>query len=158
MSRHRMVISIFIACAALALAGCGSDGAYGGNGNSSTASTTTAATGVSAAPVDLSGKVNDKGTKDISGDGTTASVDIEVDDNYFKPTFVQAAPGATVTVHLANEGGATHTFTLDDASVDQTLQPGDDATVTVTVPTSGSLRFSCNFHGAMGMQGAFYTA
>ena len=157
MSRHRMIISTFAACVALVVAGCGSDGgAYGGNTTST--STTTVASDAAVAPVDLSGKVNDKGSKDISGDGATAEVDIEVDDNYFKPTFVEAAPGATVTVHLANEGGTTHTFTLDDASVDQTLEPGDDATVTVTVPESGSLRFSCNFHGAMGMQGAFYTA
>ncbi len=42
-------------------------------------------------------RMNDKGSEDISGDGATAVVDIEVDDNCAsKPTFVEAAPGATV--------------------------------------------------------------
>ena len=27
----------------------------------------------------------------------------------------------------------------------------------MTIPDDGVLRFSCDYHGAMGMQGAFYT-
>ncbi|MGB3411666.1 MAG: cupredoxin domain-containing protein [Microthrixaceae bacterium] len=157
MSRHRILIGAFAIWATLALAGCGSSDSSGTAASGGDRSTTTAETKSTAAPVELSGEVNNKGTKDISGEGTRTKVDIEVDDNYFSPTYIQAAPGATVTVKLENEGKAAHTFTLDDSSVDQTLQPGDEATVTVKVPASGSLRFSCNFHGAMGMQGAFFT-
>ncbi|MGB6057895.1 MAG: cupredoxin domain-containing protein [Microthrixaceae bacterium] len=158
MSKHRILIGAFALWTALALAGCGSSDSSGAAPSGGDRSTTTAATKTAAAPVELSGEVNNKGTKDISAEGTNAKVDVEVDDNYFSPTFIQAAPGATVSVKLENEGKAAHTFTLDDGSVDQTLEPGDEATVTVKVPESGSLRFSCNFHGSMGMQGAFYTS
>jgi len=157
MSTPRTLISVLALCLALVAAGCGSDGYGGGDAEDDDATTTTAETATSA-PVELSGTVNDEGSEDISADGAAASVDIEVDDNYFSPTFIKAAPGAKVTVHLENEGDNTHTFTLDGESVDQTLDPGAETTVTVDVPESGSLRFSCNFHSGMGMQGAFYTA
>jgi plastocyanin len=138
-------------------AGCGSSG--GSDSSDTTAAkgdgaTTTAA---SEAPVKLEGTVNDKGTKDISGDGADAKLALELDDNYFSPTFIKAEPGAKVTVELENEGDNPHTFTLDDGSVDQQVEPGAKETVTITVPEDGSLRFSCDFHGSMGMQGAFYT-
>ena len=87
------------------------------------------------AGVELSGTVNDKGSADISGDGATPTIDIEVDDSYFSPTFVKATPGAAVTVRLDNEGDTTHTFTVD-GGVDQQLEPGDEATVTARCPTA----------------------
>ena len=68
--------------------------------------------------------------------------------------FVDAEPGSTITVALENEGSATHTFTVDGTDVDQKLDPGDKATVTLTVPESGALTFFCKFHKASGMQGA----
>ena len=82
---------------------------------------------------------------------------MEFDDNYFSPTFIKAEPGATITVELSNEGDDPHTFTLDDGSVDEQIEPGAKTSVKVTVPDDGSLRFSCDFHGSMGMQGAFST-
>jgi plastocyanin len=112
----------------------------------------------SAPPVSLSGTVNDKGTKDASGDGGTPTLELEVDDNYFQPTFTQFAPGAVVTVQLKNEGTREHTFTLADGSVDQTLSAGQSAEVTVTVPASGAAPYFCRIHKAAGMQGAFYTS
>ena len=108
-------------------------------------------------PVALTGKVNNKGTKDISSSGMSAKLALEVDDDYFNPTFIKAAPGAKVTIDIENEGSNSHTFTLDDGTVNKQIDPGKDATVTVTVPMSGSLKFHCNFHGSMGMQGAFFT-
>ena len=158
-TRRRTVIAALAVTLAFIAAGCGSSGGSDatdtGTSGSGSGATTTASSG--SMPVKLDGTVNDKGTKDVSGDGDKADVEVELDDNYFKPTFIQAAPGATVTVELKNEGSNPHTFTLDDGSVDKELQPGDKATVEVTVPEDGSLRFSCNFHGSMGMQGAFYT-
>jgi plastocyanin len=158
-TRRRTVIAALAVTLAFIAAGCGSSGGSDatdtGTSGSGSGATTTASSG--SMPVKLDGTVNDKGTKDVSGDGDKADVEVELDDNYFKPTFIQAAPGATVTVELKNEGSNPHTFTLDDGSVDKELQPGDKATVEVTVPEDGSLRFSCNFHGSMGMQGAFFT-
>ena len=61
-------------------------------------------------PVTLDGKVNNKGTKDISKKKFT-SLEIEADDFYFSPTFVKVKPGAKVRITLKNEGSTTHTFT-----------------------------------------------
>ncbi len=164
-ARSRTSLAAFGVTAALVLAACGSSSgttSYGGGSPKTTATATTdgAATGSSSnkAPVDLGGTVNDEGgTKDISSKGATAAVSIELEDNYFSPTYVKAAPGATVTVSLSNTGARPHTFTTDDGKVDQTVEPGKKATVMVTVPKSGALPFACNFHGSMGMKGALYS-
>lgn len=165
MNRSRTILSALAVTLALVAAGCGSSSeggsGYGDRGSSSGVATTTAAdpggSGGSDAPVALQGTVNGGDAKDISADGDAADVEVEMTDNAFSPTYIKAAPGATVTVALSNQGDNPHTFTLDDGSVDQTVSPGTSATVEITVPDSGSLRFSCDFHGAMGMQGAFYT-
>jgi plastocyanin len=108
-------------------------------------------------PVTLSGKVNSKGTKNISTK-SAATLELEADDFYFNPTFVKVKPGEKVTITLKNEGSATHTFASDALSIDQQVSAGKSKKFTVTVPSSGSaFQFHCTFHESMGMQGAFYT-
>ena len=108
-------------------------------------------------PVTLDGKVNAKGTKDISSK-SAASLEVEADDFYFEPTFVKVKPGEKVTITLKNEGTSTHTFTSDVLNLDQQLTAGKSKKFTVTVPSSGTaFQFHCDFHEAMGMQGAFFT-
>jgi plastocyanin len=108
-------------------------------------------------PVTLDGKVNNKGTKDISKK-TSATIEVEADDYYFKPTFMKVQPGEKVTIEFKNEGSTTHTFTSDALSVDQQLSAGKSKKFTVTVPSSGAaFQFHCDFHESMGMQGAFFT-
>ena len=109
-----------------------------------------------AAPVALSGTVTDKGQVDDTGKGANFALDIEAGDNYFAPTFVKASPGATVNVTVKNTGASPHTFTIDGTAVNIVLTPGQSGTATVTLPTRGSLTFSCTYHRALGMQGAFY--
>jgi plastocyanin len=109
------------------------------------------------APVQLTGKVNNKGSKDLTASGAAANASIEADDFSFNPSFVKTAPGAAVTVALKNNGTAQHTFTINGTNVDQTLDPGQQATVTVQVPQTGFLQFHCRFHESRGMQGAFYS-
>ncbi|HEV2891508.1 MAG TPA: cupredoxin domain-containing protein [Frankiaceae bacterium] len=104
-------------------------------------------------PVALTGTVNDHGTKDARGGG---EVEVELDDFYFGPTFVRAAPGATLTLKLENEGAAAHTLTIDGLGVDVTVQPDAKGEASVTLPASGAVRFYCRFHQGQGMQGAFY--
>ena len=168
---------LLIALAGLALvaASCGDDDDTGGSqGTTAPAGTPAASTGTSAptgtsagseasapeetegttpgsAPVSLEGTVNNKGTKEI-----TDEVTLELDDYYFEPTFLKASPGATIHVELENEGDDTHTFTIDSLGIDQEVAPGDSATVDVTLPQEGAVRFYCRFHGNMGMQGAFF--
>jgi plastocyanin len=123
--------------------------ACGGNDKKSNSSSSS---GGSAAPVKLSGTVTNKGTKTLSG----ASIEIEQDDFYFKPTFVKATAGATVKVELHNEGKNEHTFTIDALNIDEDLQPGAQKTVEVKLPSSGSTNYYCRFHRSQGMQGAFF--
>lgn len=120
--------------AVLVLAGCSS-------------STKTA----TASPVKLAGKVNLHGTKKVSG----GSLAVEVYDFYFEPTFVQGPAGSKVTLHVSNEGKASHTFTSSQLGVDVTLKPGDKQDVVVTLPAASTVEFMCRFHQSGGMRGAF---
>jgi plastocyanin len=108
-------------------------------------------------PVNVDGKVNVKGTKDISSK-SAATIDMEADDYYFEPTFVKVKPGEKVTIELENEGNASHTFTSDSLNIDQQVAPDKKAKFTLTVPSDGTaFEFHCSFHQDMGMQGAFFT-
>src|SRR3954453_21373631 len=108
----------------------------------------------SGTPVKLSGNTTNKGTKDLSG----TSIEVELDDFYFSPTFIKGGtPGSTVTVHLKNEGKQPHTFTSTALGVDEQVAPDATADVTITLPQSGATEFHCRFHQASnGMQGAFF--
>lgn len=108
-------------------------------------------------PVQLSGRVTNNGTKDVSASGAIAAIAIEAHDFSFNPSFVKATPGATVTVQLKNAGTSQHTFTIDALGVDKSLDPGSSTTVTVLVPSSGALGWYCRFHRSQGMQGAFFS-
>ncbi len=169
---RRATILAAVAGVALLATACSSGAETAGTGTTQTASsagsssettstTTSTETGTSstetgtseAPPVQLEGQVNEHGASTVSG----GSIELELDDFYFQPTYVQATPGATVEVELSNEGSASHTFTIDDQNIDVTLEPDGHETVQVTMPDSGSLRFYCRFHASQGMQGAFTT-
>lgn len=139
---RKLVATLLVAV--LVLAACGGDDDGG----------TDAAAGSGEPPVQLSGAVNDEGTEEATGD--QAEIEIELDDNYFGPTFVKASPGATVTVRLHNEGDGTHTFTSDTLGVDEELDGGTGSEVDLTLPESGASAFYCRFHQGGGMQGAFF--
>ena len=106
----------------------------------------------SKAPVKLDGKVNNKGIGKVS----KGKVDIEADNFYFEKTFLKGTAG-DVTVKIENEGSVPHSFTIDDQNIDEVLQPGKSATVTVTLAEGQPVTFYCKFHVSSGMQGAFYT-
>ncbi|MDP9341808.1 MAG: cupredoxin domain-containing protein [Actinomycetota bacterium] len=93
---------------------------------------------------------NNHGSKDVSGQ---SSIAVEQDDFYFNPTIITGTAGQKVTIKLENEGSTTHNFSLEDQNIDQDVTQGQDATVTVTFPQSGTLEFYCKFHRASGMVG-----
>jgi plastocyanin len=149
---RKLVVMVTVLVLATGAAACGkSKSTSAGSGGSSA---TTAAGGASAAPVQLTGTVTDKGTKDATG---ATSVTVEADDYYFNPTFIKAKAGQKLTLELKNEGKATHTFTSTVLGVDKELKPGESAKVDVTVPSADSSAFFCRFHQSSGMQGAVYT-
>jgi len=115
----RLVAGLFVL--SLVVAACSSDEEGGG-----TTGTTGGATGA---------------TQTGSGGGTT----VTISGFAFHPDTIPVSGPTEVTI--TNEDSATHTFTLDDGSVDETVEPG--ATETVTVDVSASTGFHCNIHPQM---------
>jgi plastocyanin len=140
-------IMLLIGMVTVVAAGCG-----GGSSTTASNGSASGSNGAASTPVSLPGTTNNKGTKTPSGN----EIEVEMDDFYFNPTFIQGKPGQTLTLHLKNEGKNTHTFTSAALGVDQTLQPDKTADVQVTLPQSGATEFHCNFHQSSGMQGAFF--
>jgi plastocyanin len=103
----------------------------------------------------IAGSTTDKGTADLTGKDET---ELEIDDNYFQPTFLKGAAGAKVKLELKNEGTRLHNFSVTGTSVDQNVAAGEDAAVDVTFPASGTVVFFCKFHRSSGMQGALFVA
>jgi len=119
----RLVAGLFVL--SLVVAACSSDDDGGG-----TTATTGGATGGTAATGSTGG-----------GGGTT----ITIAGFAFDPDTITVSGPTEVTV--TNDDSTTHTFTLDDGSVDQTVEPG--ATETVTVDVSAATGFHCNIHPQM---------
>jgi plastocyanin len=116
----RLVAGLFVL--SLVVAACSSDDDGGG-----TTGTTGGATGA---------------TETGSGGGGTT---ITIAGFAFDPDTITVSGPTEVTV--TNNDSTTHTFTLDDGSVDETIEPG--ATETVTVDVSASTGFHCKIHHQM---------
>lgn len=97
--------------------------------------------------------INDHGTETFTSEAF--EVELELDDFYFEPTFIKAPGESTAMLRLHNEGGAQHTFTIDDLEVDETLEPGATKEITVELGTETRYEFYCRFHADQGMRGAF---
>lgn len=98
----------------------------------------------------LGEQVNFRTAETVEG----SPVEVEMDDFYFEPTVLKATPGKEVTFELHNEGETAHTFTLAEQHIDNVVQPGQNADVTVTFPEQGTVLFRCRFHANAGMRGA----
>ena len=116
----RLVAGLFVL--SLVVAACSSDDDGGTTG------TTGGATGATQ-------------TGSGGGGGTT----ITIAGFAFDPDTITVSGPTEVTI--TNEDSVTHTFTLDDGSVDETVEQG--ATETVTVDVSASTGFHCNIHPQM---------
>jgi len=95
--------------------------------------------------------VNDHDTVDVRGKDET---DVEVDDNYFEPTYLRGAPGQTITLEVENEGSSLHNFSAPDLGINTNIPPKGKAEIQVTFPQAGTVRFFCSLHTALGMNGA----
>lgn len=100
---------------------------------------------------DLSGNVEDHGTAALSG----ASVEIDAGDFFFDATCLTASSPGEIMVTVTNTGSALHNFSVADQGIDEDVPVGGSITVTVELPSSGSLPFLCKYHVGAGMQGAF---
>jgi YVTN family beta-propeller protein len=98
---------------------------------------------------------SDHGTKQVAG---LAELELEADDYYFAPTYLQGEPGQVLTLTVENESGTLHNLSIPDLHIDHDLPPQGKANVQITFPASGTVRFFCKIHAAMGMTGELRTA
>ena len=93
------------------------------------------------------GGTTDGGDAGDGGGATTTTTDsVSVRDNEFVPSEFTVDAGATLT--LTNGGQAAHTFTLEDGSIDEELDPA--VQIDVTMPSApGDYPFVCSFHPEM---------
>ena len=117
-----MRLIVGVVAMALVLAACSSDDGGGG---------TTAATGGTSGDHRATG-----------GGGTT----ITAEGFAFNPATLRS-PRARPTLTITNNDGTTHTFTLDDGSVDQEVPAGESIEVTVNI--TASTGFHCKIHPSM---------
>jgi len=96
----------------------------------------------------------DHGTRDV---GALRVVKMEADDYYFGPTFLRGKPGQRLRLRIENESGTLHNITIADQQIDRDILPKKTIEVDVTMPASGTLVFSCKFHGPLGMNGHLAT-
>jgi YVTN family beta-propeller protein len=98
--------------------------------------------------------VSDHGTKQVTG---LVEIALEVDDYYFAPTFLRGEPGQPLTLAVENESGMLHNLSIAELQIDRDIPPQARAKVQVTFPSSGTVRFFCKLHAAMGMNGELRT-
>jgi YVTN family beta-propeller protein len=99
--------------------------------------------------------VSDHGSKEVKG---LSEVELEADDYYFAPTFLRGEPGQSLTLEIENESGTLHNLSIPELQIDQDIPPKAKAKVQVTFPSSGTVRFFCKLHSAMGMHGELRAA
>ena len=99
------------------------------------------ATTASVAPTS-SGTIVEVVNKDLGGSGEYA----------FDPSEFTFSIGETVTFKLSAET-EFHTFTVDELKIDQEINAGETAEVTVTFDKAGEFTLFCVPHEALGMVG-----
>lgn len=127
MSLRRAVL-VALPVIVLALSSCGSDDKTSTATTVPPAATTTAAAGTTAATTPAGGAAT-----------------ITVADFAFSPKELTVKAGTAV--EIKNTQGVPHTFTADDASFDQELDP--DGGATVTFAKAGSFPYFCEIHKTM---------
>jgi plastocyanin len=75
--------------------------------------------------------------------GSTSDLSITASDFQFSPNEL-TLPSGESSITVTNEGAVEHSFTLDDDSVSEDIEPGDS--VTVTVDLTADAGFHCKYH------------
>jgi plastocyanin len=140
---------VLVTVLSLAAVACGGDNTTPGAGG------TTSPGGTSPQPTANSTPLNNQGTTDATA---MSKFSVELDDYYFKPTFIKAKPGQTLNIELEQEGSNAHTFTITALNIDhQLIAKGEKKEINLTLPAGTTdVEFFCRFHGSDGMRGAFF--
>ncbi|HEX2235370.1 MAG TPA: cupredoxin domain-containing protein [Actinomycetota bacterium] len=82
-----------------------------------------------------------------SGGGGSASVSLVAEGLKFSPTSLSAASGSSI--EFTNEDDAKHSFTAEDAGIDEEVDAKASTTVDLSGVEAGSYEFVCKFHPDM---------
>ncbi|CAN5710501.1 hypothetical protein BH18ACT15_BH18ACT15_15130 [soil metagenome] len=164
-----MTLFALVLVMALTAAACGG-GSSGGNGSSAGGGKSSGGESPSEGGGDKSGGGDKGGGGEKGGggsltimgadvpvhgtaDASSGELSVELDDNYFEPTVITGKPGQKVKLELENEGQVQHNLAIESEGIDEDVAAGQKVEVTVTMPKSGSLPFTCKYHTALGMSG-----
>lgn len=86
---------------------------------------------------------SDDGGSSGDGGGGAADMTVTVKDFEFDPSTIDVPSGET-TIEITNTGAVEHSFTLDDDSVSQDIEPGESETVTIDL--TATTGFHCKYH------------
>jgi plastocyanin len=140
-------LMVFFAIFALAAVGCSEDDPTVDDVSGSPQAT---------AGADESPEASGEEEEDAMFETEEFDLELELDDFYFEPKFIQAAGGSTATIELRNEGSVAHTFTIDALDVDTELQPDATKEIVVELGTESKVDFYCRFHReSQDMEGSF---
>jgi plastocyanin len=155
-----MAMMALMAFAGLALAACGG----GSGGSSSSSDTSSSSSGSSSSSKSASsgggyGSGSSSSTKTTAASSSSSSaregeIKVNMIDDAFQPKVITGKAGSTVKVELKNTGAREHNFKIDSQKqADADVEPGEDATVSVKIPSSGTVQFYCEYHKGLGMVG-----
>lgn len=108
------------------------------------------------------------GTLDVSGQ-TEATIEVAIREGFdtggwaFSPTILAGEGGQALELTISNPTGkgiyrTQHNFTLQEQEISVDIEPGEEATVSITFPESGSVTFFCRRHVDEGQAGALVVA
>lgn len=92
----------------------------------------------------------DQGGSGGGGGGNSATIDAGANGFVFTPSTVSIAQGGKLTVN--NAGTVPHTFTIQSNGINEVMQPGQSAKITISL-APGTYPFVCTFHQSNGMTG-----
>jgi plastocyanin len=90
---------------------------------------------------DGGGGASDTGTP--AGSGSGSELAIAAQDFQFSPSSL-TVPSGESTITVTNEGSVEHSFTLDDDSVSEDVEPGESVSVSVDITQDAG--FHCEYH------------
>ena len=134
-------ITALLTVAALGLAACGSSG----DSSSSPSASSSGGSG--------GGGYSKSTSSNATTSNSSGELKVQMVDDAFQPKTITGKAGSTVKVELKNTGSREHNFKIDGQKADADVEPGEDATVSVKIPTSGSAQFYCEYHKGLGMVG-----
>jgi nitrite reductase (NO-forming) len=124
MRKHAFRVLATVFAVALLMAACSSDDGTDGSTDGSTDTSTPS-----------------------SGGGGGEDQAITIADFAFDPNTLTVPSGQDVTIELTNQDDVEHNFTLDDDSVSQDVEEGEDSSVTINV--SEEIGWHCKYHPTM---------